>query len=133
MCNIIIIIAPLCNFSQESEIELLQEITEDKKKPNATSKDFVVYPERWWILITVLFIGFSAYSHWAAYPAVEQKVSEFYKWTNSDIDTIIMMRFFLGIPCFFLNLLIAEKFELRTIILSASTFNAMGKKSVVKF
>ena len=82
--------------------------------------------------MTVLLIGFSAYSHWAAYPAVEQKVAEFYKRTNLEIDTIIMMRFFLGIPCFFVNLLIAEKLEMRTIILTASTFNAMGIKLVVK-
>ena len=91
------------------------------------STTFVVYPERWWVLITVILIGFSTYSHWAAFPSVKGKVETFYNRTDSEVDTIIMMRFFLGIPCFFVNLVIAEQLELKAIILIASTFNAVGE------
>ena len=90
------------------------------------SQTFRLYPERWWVLMTVVLIGFSTYSHWAAFPSVKGKVETFYNRTDSEIDTIIMMRFFLGIPCFVVNLLIAEHLELKTIILIASTLNATG-------
>jgi hypothetical protein len=92
-----------------------------------TSDKFLVYPERWWVLITVVSIGFSTYSHWASFASVKGKVETFYNRTDAEVDTIIMMRFFLGIPCFFVNLAIAEHLKLKAIILLASTFNAVGK------
>ena len=82
------------------------------------------------MLITVILIGFSTYSHWASFAAVKGKVETFYNRTDTEIDTIIMMRFLLGIPCFFVNLLIAEHLELKAIILLASTFNAIGKMMI---
>ena len=91
------------------------------------SSKFLVYPERWWVLITVILIGFSTYSHWASFAAVKGKVETFYNRTDSEVDSIIMMRFFLGIPCFFINLIIAEHLELKAIILLASTLNAVGE------
>ena len=78
----------------------------------------------------MILIGFSTCSHWASFAAVKGKVETFYNRTDTEIDTIIMMRFFLGIPCFFVNLLIAEHLELKAIILLASTFNAIGKMMI---
>ena len=105
-----------------------------KPVDNRTSSDkFIVYPERWWVLITVILIGFSTYSHWASFPSVKGKVETFYNRTDAEVDTIIMMRFFLGIPCFFVNLAIAEHLELKAIILIASTFNAVGEYNVYFF
>ena len=97
-----------------------------KTETNNYSK-YEVYPERWWVLITVILIGFSTYSHWASFAAVKGKVETFYNRTDSEVDSIIMMRFFLGIPCFFINLIIAEHLELKSIILLASTLNAIGE------
>ena len=107
--------------------------TQNKEDETNNSSKFVVYPERWWVLTTVILIGFSTYSHWASFPSVKGKVETFYNRTDSEIDTIIMMRFFLGIPCFFVNLLISEHLELKAIILVASTFNAIGKLIFVLF
>ena len=101
------------------------EINPRNEKRN--SSKFLVYPERWWVLITVILIGFSTYSHWASFAAVKGKVETFYNRTDSEVDSIIMMRFFLGIPCFFINLIIAEHLELKAIILLASTLNAVGE------
>ena len=101
------------------------EINPRNEKRN--SSKFMVYPERWWVLITVILIGFSTYSHWASFAAVKGKVETFYNRTDSEVDSIIMMRFFLGIPCFFINLIIAEHLELKAIILLASTLNAVGE------
>ena len=100
-----------------------------QEKELKPSSQFVVYPERWWVLITVILIGFSTYSHWASFAAVKGKVETFYNRTDSEVDSIIMMRFFLGIPCFFINLIIAEHLELKAIILLASTFNSVGEST----
>ena len=104
---------------------MLPSSTNETKTKRGSSK-FIVYPERWWVLITVILIGFSTYSHWASFAAVKGKVETFYNRTDSEVDSIIMMRFFLGIPCFFINLIIAEHLELKAIILLASTLNAVG-------
>lgn len=39
---------------------------------------FRSYPERWWLLITVILLNIANYSHWVAFPSVTKITTQFY-------------------------------------------------------
>ena len=39
---------------------------------------FKVYPERWWLLLTVVLLNLANYSHWVAFPSVAKNAAKYY-------------------------------------------------------
>ena len=39
---------------------------------------FKVYPERWWLLMTVVLLNLANYSHWVAFPSVAKNAAKYY-------------------------------------------------------
>ena len=39
---------------------------------------FKVYPERWWLLLTVVLLNLENYSHWVAFPSIAKNAAKYY-------------------------------------------------------
>jgi hypothetical protein len=39
---------------------------------------FRVYPERWWLLLTVVLLNLANYSHWVAFASVAKNAAKYY-------------------------------------------------------
>ena len=66
---------------------------------------FKVYPERWWLLLTVVLLNLANYSHWVAFPSVAKNAAKYYdqvfhlsdfnglRYTKVNLDCIIINLF----------------------------------------
>ena len=60
---------------------------------------FKVYPERWWLLATVVLLNLANYSHWVAFPSVAKNAAKYYDqvkhFSNLLLNLIFILNFVL--------------------------------------
>ena len=65
---------------------------------NAPKPTYVLYPERWWILVCVILVYGGNYCHWIAFPTVGKVAAKYYNQTGERIDVIPTFSTGVGIP-----------------------------------
>lgn len=75
---------------------------------------YEVYPQRWWLLATVVLLNLANYSHWVAFPSVAKNAAKYYDQTGERMDLIPTVSYGLGIPCCLLATYVVERLGLKT-------------------
>ena len=88
---------------------------------------YQVYPQRWWILATVVLLNLANSSHWVAFPIVAKKVAKHYNQSVDKMDSIPTVHSGLGIPCCLIAIYIGERFGLRVVLCIGGVFTGIGK------
>eukprot|EP00096_Caligus_rogercresseyi_P007109 TRINITY_DN2459_c0_g1_i1.p1 TRINITY_DN2459_c0_g1~~TRINITY_DN2459_c0_g1_i1.p1 ORF type:complete len:493 (+),score=163.32 TRINITY_DN2459_c0_g1_i1:15-1493(+) len=94
--------------------------------PAAAAKEYVSYPERWWILSSVVLLNLSNYSHWVAFPSVSKSAAEYYDQPGEAIDLISTLSYGSGVPCCILATLAVEKVGLRGVLVFGALLTGLG-------
>jgi hypothetical protein len=71
------------------------------------------YPERWWLLLTVILLNLANYSHWVAFPSVMKMAAKYYDQDGDTMDLIPTVSYGLGVPCCLMATFVVERFGLR--------------------
>merc|ERR1712241_985890 len=83
------------DISKEDIIVKVQMI-KDPDKPAPVSTQYRVYPQRWWILSTVVMLNLANYSHWVAFPSVAKTTAKHYDQDGETMDLIPTVSYGLG-------------------------------------
>ena len=86
-----------------------------------------VYPQRWWILVTVVLLNLANYSHWVAFPSVAKTAAKHYDQTGETMDLIPTVSYGLGVPCCLLATYIVERWGLRAGLHIGGILTGIGK------
>ena len=62
---------------EDENAKMLQRVTCPTSEQNQDLV-FKVYPERWWLLLTVVLLNLANYSHWVAFPSVAKNAAKYY-------------------------------------------------------
>jgi len=62
------------------------------------NSQYKVYPERWWIMGTVILLNLANFAHWIAFPAVAKKAAAYYEVSGEELDLIPTVSYGAGIP-----------------------------------
>ncbi len=81
--------------------------------PAAEDTEYVSYPQRWWLLVTVLLLNLANYSHWVAFPSVTKVAARYYDQPGEAMDLIPTLSYGLGVPCCVLATYVVDRFGLR--------------------
>ena len=57
---------------------------------------FKVYPERWWLLATVVLLNLANYSHWVAFPSVAKNAAKYYDQVKHFFNLLLNLIFILN-------------------------------------
>jgi hypothetical protein len=110
----------------KSESELITMIKDpDKMTMNG---QYRVYPQRWWLLATVVLLNLANYSHWVAFPSVAKNAAKYYNQTGDRMDLIPTVSYGLGVPCCLLATYVVERFGLRTGLHIGGSLTGIGKQ-----
>jgi len=62
---------------------------------DSTGQPFVFksYPERWWLLATVVILNLANYSHWVAFPSVAKNAAKYYDQVKKSLQNIIIKNY----------------------------------------
>merc|ERR1719219_2070751 len=90
------------------------ELMMNVKEPDKYNVQYRVYPQRWWVLATVVLLNLANYSHWVAFPSVAKNAAKHYDQSGKKMDLIPTVSYGLGIPCCLLATYVVERFGLRT-------------------
>lgn len=74
---------------------------------------YQVYPQRWWVLATVVILNLANYSHWVAFPSIAKNAAKHYDQSGERMDLIPTVSYGLGVPCCLLATYVVERFGLR--------------------
>lgn len=71
---------------------------------------YKVYPERWWMMGTVILLNLANYAHWIAFPAVAKKAAAYYNVTGEELDMIPTVSYAAGVPtCLVATYIVEQK------------------------
>jgi len=91
------------------------------------NEKYKVYPQRWWILATVVLLNLANYSHWVAFPSVAKTAAKHYDQDGEKMDLIPTVSYGLGVPCCLLATYVVERFGLRTGLHIGGLLTGIGK------
>lgn len=91
----------------------------------------VVYPARWWLLVTVVSLNLANYSHWVAFPSVAKSTAKYYDQSGERMDLIPTVSYGLGIPCCLVATFIVEKYGLKTGLHIGGSLTGFGKPTII--
>lgn len=92
-----------------------------------SAEKYQVYPQRWWILATVVLLNLANYSHWVAFPSVAKTAAKHYDQDGEKMDLIPTVSYGLGVPCCLLATYVVERFGLRTGLHIGGLLTGIGK------
>ena len=92
-----------------------------------------VYPQRWWILVTVVLLNLANYSHWVSFPSVAKTAAKHYDQTGETMDLIPTVSYGLGVPCCLLATYIVERWGLRAGLHIGGILTGIGKYNGFEF
>ena len=84
------------------------------------------YPERWWLLVTVILLNLANYSHWVAFPSVTKIAAKYYDQDGNTMDLIPTLSYGLGVPCCLLATVIVDKLGLKIGLHIGGTLTGVG-------
>lgn len=114
------------DISKEDIIVKVQMI-KDPDKPAPVSTQYRVYPQRWWILSTVVMLNLANYSHWVAFPSVAKTAAKHYDQDGETMDLIPTVSYGLGVPCCLLATYVVERWGLRAGLHIGGILTGIGK------
>ncbi len=99
------------------------------KEPDepAVHVQYQVYPQRWWILGTVVLLNLANYSHWVAFPSIAKNAAKHYDQPGEKMDLIPTVSYGLGVPCCLLATYVVERFGLRIGLHIGGVLTGIGK------
>ena len=89
--------------------------------------EFKSYPQRWWLLTTVIILNLANYSHWVAFPSVTKMVAKYYDQSGETMDLIPTLSYGLGIPCCLLATYVVDRFGLKVGLHIGGNLTGIGK------
>jgi len=72
-----------------------------------------MYPERWWLLITVVTLNVGINSHWVAFPTVAKIAAKHYDQTGDLMDLIPTVSMAIGVPFTLIATYVVKRFGLK--------------------
>ena len=86
----------------------------EKLQTDENYRDFLkVYPQRWWLLYTVIFLNIANYAHWVAFPSVAKIAAKYYKQSEERLDYIPTISYAFGVPFCLVSTYIVEEYGLK--------------------
>ena len=92
-----------------------------------TNVQYKVYPQRWWILSSVVLLNLANYSHWVAFPAVAKTAAKHYDQDGETMDMIPTVSYGLGVPCCLIATYVVEKYGLKVGLNVGGILTGIGK------
>lgn len=86
-----------------------------------------LYPQRWWLVITVILMNLANYSHWVAFPSVAKSVAKHYDQPGEIIDLIPTVSYGCAIPFTLVATYVVESSGLKTGLLIGGLLTGLGK------
>ena len=111
----------------KEDIIVKVQMIKDPDKPLVQQNQYRVYPQRWWILTTVVMLNLANYSHWVAFPSVAKTAAKHYNQTGETMDLIPTVSYGLGVPCCLLATYIVERWGLRAGLHIGGILTGIGK------
>ena len=87
---------------------------------------YVSYPERWWMLLTVVLLNLANYSHWVAFPSVTKQAAVYYDQSGERMDLIPTLSYAFGIPCCLMATYAVDKYGLKMVLRIGGIFTGVG-------
>ena len=84
--------------------------------PENFELEYKSYPERWWLLLTVVVLNLANYSHWVAFPSVAKQTAKYYDQSGETMDLIPTVSYGFGIPCCLLATYTVDRFGLKAVL-----------------
>ena len=113
--------------SSFEKAEVLPLLVEKLDKSTVYNVHYKVYPQRWWILSTVVILNLANASLWVAFPIVDKNVAKHYKQSVKKMDIIPTVHYGLGIPCCLIATYIVERYDLRVVLHIGGALTGIGK------
>ena len=108
----------------------IQPLNADSGHP---TKKVKLYPERWWILVSVSILQFGNLGHWIAFGSVTKMTAIYYDQPGDKMDLIVLCSYIINIPaCLFATALVNGIGLKNTLNLSA-TLSTVGESPVQMF
>ena len=95
---------------KKRSLETDSSIASESSEVNET---YQVYPERWWLLFTVVTLSLSRSAHWVAFPAVAKKAAKHYDQPGDLMDLIPTVAMACGIPSTLIAPYVVDRFGLK--------------------
>ena len=108
---------------EQSEFIMVKE----PDKSTIYNVQYQVYPQRWWILATVVILNLANYSHWVAFPSVAKNAAKHYDQSGDKMDLIPTVSYGLGVPCCLIATYIVERYGLRVGLHIGGVLTGIGK------
>jgi hypothetical protein len=115
-------------YNQESENETETEKTDEATKETEKRDNTIYksYPQRWWILISVVILTISNFAHWICFASVTSKSSIFFQRSNKDISRIITVASAVAFPSCIVATIVLMRFGIRTGIFIGGFLTFLG-------
>ena len=101
--------------------------TENTEKTEMT-EEFVykTYPQRWWVLISVVLLTISNTAHWISFASVTSKSAIFFQRSNKDISRFITAASAVTLPSSIIATIVLTRFGIRTGIFIGGILTVLG-------
>ena len=88
---------------------------------------YQVYPQRWWLLMSVILLNTANDAHWVAFPSVAKQTAKYYDKTGEVMDYIPTVSFAVGLPAIFIATFVIEKFGLKVCLKTGGILSGFGR------
>ena len=75
--------------------------------------NYKVYPERWWLLATVVILNLGNYAHFVAFPSIAKQAAKHYDQSGEMMDLIPTVSMAFGVPFTLIGAYIVDRYGLK--------------------